>query len=366
MTMQRYLAVGMAAFSLAAGSASQAFAQTAPALERASPQERARLAPVIEAAKQEGSVSYWDAVIQPHTKDALTAAFLKRYGLPATFRVNHTLAGTATVITRVEQEIKAGQVRIDVVGSAGTAWVYGLLRAGHILPYDSPELVHYPRMVEAGVAEPGYFGVNGSYLLVPMWSEEHLKFAGRSWKDVLGAVPNGRISVGDSSKSATYLATHIGLSSVLEADFFRKLAAMKPSFLVRSEQIAGRLVTGEDLMSFSGMPTRAFQYNQKGAKLKFLLPEEGVVLLAQAMFILKAAPHPNAAKLWVDFLLSEEGQRILAGSEALVSGRSGFASPLPDYAPNIDAMKVIKIDWKGMSDSELKKARDGWIAVFGN
>ena len=58
-------------------------------------------------------------------------------------------------------------------------------------------------------------------------------------------------------------------------------------------------------MSFTGMPTRAYQYNQKGAKLKFILPEEGVVLLPQGMFILKKAPHPNAAKLWIDFILSE-------------------------------------------------------------
>ena len=86
---------------------------------------------------------------------------------------------------------------------------------------------------------------------------------------------------------------------------------MKPSFLIRSEQIAGRLVSGEDLLAVSGMPTRAYQLNQKGAKLKFMLPEEGVVLLPQAMFILKKAPHPNAAKLWVDFMLSEEGQTLV-------------------------------------------------------
>ena len=63
-------------------------------------------------------------------------------------------------------------------------------------------------------------------------------------------------------------------------------------------------------MAFTGMPTRAYQYNQKGAKLKFMLPQEGVVLLPQSMFILKKAPHPNAAKLWIDFILSERGQTV--------------------------------------------------------
>jgi ABC-type Fe3+ transport system substrate-binding protein len=339
-------------------------AQDAPALQDASLQEKARLTPLIEGAKKEGSVSYWDAVLQPQTKDLLTTAFLKRYGLPPSFRVNHTLGGTAAVITRVEQELNAGRVTIDVVGSAATTWVYEVLRAGHIMPYDSPELAHYPKMFEAGLAEPGQFGINGGYLLVPTWSADHLNFTGKSWKDVIGAVPPGRLSIGDSAKSATYLATHIGLSKVLDQDYFRKVAAMKPSFFVRSEQIAGRLVAGEDLMAFSGMPTRAYQYNQQGAKLKFMLPEEGVVLMAQAMFILKAAPRPNAAKLWVDFLLSDEGQQILARNEALVSGRSNFKSPMPDYAPNIDSMKLIKVDWKSMSNDDLKKARSGWENIF--
>jgi iron(III) transport system substrate-binding protein len=341
-----------------------AHAQEAPALRGASAAERERLTSLIDGAKREGSVSYWDAVLQPQTVEALTAAFLKHYGLPATFKVNHTLGGSAAVITRVEQELAANRVSIDTVGSASTSWVYGLLRAGHILPYASPEFAHYRPMFEAGVAEPGQFAVNGSYLLVPMWSADHLNFAGTSWKNVLGAVPPGRISVGDSAKSATYLATHIGLKSVLGEDYFAKLAEMKPSFFIRSEQIAGRLVAGEDLMAFSGMPTRAWQYNEKGARLKFVFPEEGVVLLSQAMFILKDAPHPNAAKLWVDFLLSEQGQQILVRGEALVSGRAGFQSPLPEYAPPLEKLKLIKVDWKNISGEDLKKAREDWNRIF--
>jgi ABC-type Fe3+ transport system substrate-binding protein len=112
------------------------------------------------------------------------------------------------------------------------------------------------------------------------------------------------------------------------------------------------------------MPTRAYQYNQKGAKLKFMLPQEGVVLLPQGMFINKDAPHPNAAKLWIDFVLSAEGQKILVEGEALISGRSGFKSALPEYAPPIESLNVIKADWAGMSSAELQKAREDWTKLF--
>jgi ABC-type Fe3+ transport system substrate-binding protein len=82
------------------------------------------------------------------------------------------------------------------------------------------------------------------------------------------------------------------------------------------------------------------------------------------MFILKKAPHPNAAKLWVDFMLSDEGQTLVVRGEALISGRAGFNSPLPDYAPPIESLKLIPVDWRGLSTDELKKIRAEWTGLF--
>jgi ABC-type Fe3+ transport system substrate-binding protein len=182
--------------------------------------------------------------------------------------------------------------------------------------------------------------------------------------DVVGAVPSGRLSIGDASKSVTYLATYLGQRKVLGVDYFKKLAAMKPTFLVRSEQIANQLVTGQDLMAYSGMPTRAYQFNSRGAGLKFIQPKEGVILLPQAMFIPAKAPHPAAGKLWVDYILSEEGQKIVVQGEAMISGRDGFVSPLPEYAPPIDKLNVIKIDWEKITEADQTKAKQEWLSIF--
>jgi iron(III) transport system substrate-binding protein len=344
--------------------ASGAVAQEPPALQGASAQEKARVAALIDGAKKEGALTYWDVVIQPETNDALTAAFRKRYGLPNSFQVNYQLSATAGLVTRVEQEINANRVTVDVAAVGSPPWVFERAAAGDALDYDSPEYKYFADAFKRGLGKPGVFAFNGAYLFVPMWSTDQLKFEGKSWKDVINAVPPGRMSVGDVAKSVAYLATYAGQREVLNQDYFKSIAKMKPSFLIRSEQIAGRLVTGEDLMSFSGMPTRAYQYNQKGGKLKFIFPTEGSVLLPQSMFILKKAPHPNAAKLWVDFVLSEEGQTILVKGEAMVSGRSGFKSPLPEYAPAIDGLNLINVDWQALSTDKLKVLRDAWTSVF--
>jgi iron(III) transport system substrate-binding protein len=357
----RGAAIAAAALALLGGTP---HAQEPPAFVGASPEEKARLTHLIDGAKAEGSFTYWDVVIQPETNDALTAAFRRYYGLPGGFQIHYQLLATAPLVTRVEQEISAGRVTVDVAAVGYPSWVFERAAAGDALEYDSPQYRFYAGVMSRGLGRKGFFAFNGAYLFVPMWNADRLNFAGKSWKDVINAVPAGRMSIGDVSKSAAYLATYAGQRKALDVDYFRAVAAMKPSFLIRSEQIASRLVTGEDLMAYCGMPTRAYQYNQKGAHLKFMVPEEGAVLLPQNMFILAKAPHPNAAKLWVDFILSEQGQAIVVEGEAMVSGRTGFKSPLPDYAPSIDSLKLIDMDWQALSEEKLKEMREEWVEVF--
>jgi iron(III) transport system substrate-binding protein len=341
-----------------------AFAETPPALAGVSEAEAARLGKLIDGARSEGSLSYWDGVIQPETNDALTSAFRRHYGLPAQFQVRYQLLATSALVTRVEQEIAAGRVTVDVAAVGYPSWAFERAAAGDVLAYDSPQYAHYAQAIAKGLGRAGLFAFNGAYMFVPMWNADRLAFNGHSLKDVAGAVPAGRLSTGDVGKSVAYLATYAGQRQVLGVDDFKAVAAMRPSFVIRYEQIAARLVAGEDLMTFSGMPTRAYQYNQKGARLRFMLPEEGIVLLPQTMFILARAPHPNAAKLWIDFVLSEQGQTIMVRSEATVSGRGGFPSPLPDYAPPIDSLRIIPVDWQGLSGHRLQALREEWVAAF--
>ena len=47
-----------------------------------------------------------------------------------------------------------------------------------------------------------------------------------------------------------------------------------------------------------------------------------------------------------------------------MSGRTGFKSPLPEYAPPIESLKLIKMDWKGLSTDKLKVKRDEWTSIF--
>ena len=350
-----------AAFALAAGLA--AIVSASPAAAQGA--NDARTKQLVEAALKEGHLSYWDGVIQPHTADDLVAAFRKRHNLPASFDIRVTGMSPSNLVTRLQQELQANKLTVDAVSIASLPLAFDYARTGKIMKYELPEYTHYKKIFDANFGMKDFFAFNGAYTFVPMWNPGKNDFKGSSWQDVLANLQTGRVSVGNGATSDSTISTYIGLRQALGVEYMKKLAEKKPRFVPKSETIAARVVSGEDLMAFMGMPTRAYQLNQKGANLKYLMPKEGVVLLPQATFILAQAAHPAAAKLWVDFLLSQEGQEILVKDEAMISGRSGFKSPIPDYSPAIDKLNLINVDWSKVSVQELQSARKEWNAIFG-
>jgi iron(III) transport system substrate-binding protein len=280
------------------------------------------------------------------------------------FNVAATLSPHPALVTRIEQEAAAKGVTIDVAMHSSPTWAFRASETGVIQEYRSPEYVHYKKSFEEKRGKDGYFVMSGGYLWVPAWNPENYDFKGKSWQDILGAVPPGRINASDVVRSEVIALNYLGLRKVLPVEYFKKLAEMQPVFTNRAEANTAALLTGEHQLTFNGMPSRIYQANKKGAKLKFLLPSEGSVMFPNVTFIVAGAPHPHAAKLWMDFLHSAKGQQVIAEREALISARENFKSPVPEYAPNLDTLKLIPLDWSAITPEELNKARDEWAAIF--
>ena len=319
---------------------------------------------LLATARHEGSLAYADTIIQPTTNDVLVKAFRDYYGLPDSFPVSYTLLSSEAMITRLEQGLAAGRPTFDLAAVGSPTWAFSKADDGDFLEYHSPQYPAYQAAFDAGLGVDGFFIFNGGYAQIPIWNTDFLDFKGTSYKDALEAAPPGRFSIGDAKQSASHLTTYAGLRQVLSIDFFKALAAKKPTFIGRSELSAQRAITGQDLIAFGGNPSRVLQADQKGAHLKILYPSEGFTFLPQSMFILKTAVHPAAAKLWVDFILSPSGQELLAKNEALISGRAGFKSPVPDVAPDFASLKIIKVDWRNMTEEKLQQYRQEWLGIF--
>ena len=95
-------------------------------------------------------------------------------------------------------------------------------------------------------------------------------------------------------------------------------------------------------------------------KIKLAFPKEGVLLFPFAPIIFQSAPHPNAAKLFIDFVRSEKGAKaVLDAGGLLFFGRPGVKSSHPDLLPAWEDVKVIPFDWDTEgSTAAVKKVRD--------
>lgn len=83
-----------------------------------------------------------------------------------------------------------------------------------------------------------------------------------------------------------------------------------------------RIASGKDLIGYNLLGSYAMARARRDPALGIVLPKDYTLVLSRVMLIAKKARHPNAAKLWVDFILSRRGQTIIAERSRLFSIRT--------------------------------------------
>ena len=113
-----------------------------------------------------------------------------------------------------------------------------------------------------------------------------------------------------------------------------------------------------------------YQNVQKKAELAKVLKvgyfKEGQVMLGNQMAVLKGAPHPNAGKLLIEFLLSKEGADVYVEGEAIYSFRKGYTAPdvARPYLLDLSKVKLLGLkDWVA-ARGKFKAVRDEWQSYF--
>jgi iron(III) transport system substrate-binding protein len=97
-------------------------------------------------------------------------------------------------------------------------------------------------------------------------------------------------------------------------DWSEKLGANQPFFATQAGPLIAGTVRGEYAMFISAGAPDIVNQRKAGAPVKQVRPEEGLGITQNSMALIKNAPHPNAAKLWIEWNMSEEGQNALAAT----------------------------------------------------
>jgi iron(III) transport system substrate-binding protein len=329
---------------------------------------------LIAAAKQEGEVHYIDALVQPKTQALLDRAFRKKYGLPDSFKLTHTLRGTGEVVASTQQEIKAGQHTIDVVWVGAPGFFKAAAKEGALLPYVPTEWSRYEAAVKRGGIEvdPPNWVVPVAYAFVPVWNRKCAGFEKvqiKSWKDMLNPAFRGKSQIGDVRKSFTFSATWAGFESALGKDFIPKyVETTQPAIFFRTEESLQKVMSCEYPIQLWQLSGRVYQRVQEDPALDLgvAYPQEGVVLLGVPIAIVKGSRHPNAAKLFLEFLLSEEGMTAFITGEGVFSLREGFKVPeaVRKFTPDVASVKAMPVDWSALTIPEVRRIQNEFRKVL--
>lgn len=319
---------------------------------------------LIEGAKKEGKVVYWHGGLTPEFANAIGEGFKKKHGL-LDFEVVLAPTQTATQVAKVSQELKTGKLTVDIICGAFPEFHYQLLRAGELMKYDSPEYKHFYK-IEGISSEPGYWVPTNPFSPVMMWNPKYVKKGLVKYTDLLDPKFKGLISSLDARKSESYLMGYFGLRKILGKEFFTRLASQNIFWSNRTPDVANKVVTGEFPVCFMGANRTAYYYPMQGGEIKVSFPIEGVVMLTNIFATLAKAPHPNAAKLLVDYVNSKEVQQLMVEKTGYFSLREDVLIPpkVREFTPPISEIKVIPVDWKSLTEEVMDRARKEFREVF--
>ncbi|KQX60583.1 MULTISPECIES: ABC transporter substrate-binding protein [Ensifer] len=259
--------------------------------------------------------------------------------------------GTTKIMAKLMAEIEAGNPVADVLLIADTVTMQRLKEAGHLADYKSPEAANY---------DAALYDADGAYYSTKMITtgivyNTSAAMKPEGWQDLSKPEAKGLVTMPSPLTSGAALIHAQTLTGIdgLGWDYYKALAANGATAAGGNGGVLKAVATGEKaygmLVDFMAIREKA-----KGAPVEFVFPAEGVSAVTEPVGILKTAKNVEAAKKFVDFLLSEEGQKA-AVKMGYIPARNGVA--LPAGYPARETIKVLPVNAAEAvknSDADLK------------
>jgi ABC-type Fe3+ transport system substrate-binding protein len=286
-------------------------------------------------AKQEGNLiiySVWDV---EHLK-VITDAFMKRYpGIKATY----WQARNPEIVTRALTEFQGGQSSFDVVLSDNAPPV--IRAAGAIMSYETVQkdvlYLHDPTMPTVSLQVQAL-----------AYNTKKLKPADlpKSWEDVANPKYKGQVALDDPMRAGPLSSMLAGLKTLWKDDarftsFLKGLKALNVPVHKSTSAMFRLVISGEYPICMPALLHDVIEEMHKGTPVSYVKTNPPVVFPRQAGIYIKA-PNPNAAKLFAEWLISEEGQKTI-DSVGRETSRNDFKSKTSIESAFGKGMKPIPV-----------------------
>src|ERR1700737_3861616 len=267
---------------------------SAPPVRAAAPPGEGVTPALVEAAKKEGQVVWYTSVDLP-LAERVAKAFEAKYPGVAT-RVERS--GAERVFQRIGQEYSSNIHAVDVVNSSDAAHLIVWKRDGILQPYVPEDVAKFypPEHKDAD----GQFASFRVWLSVMGYNTTLVKpeDAPRSFADLLDPKWVGKIVKAHPGYSGTIMTATYQMQRDLGWAFFEKLARQRVMQVQSSADPPKKLALGERAVMADGNEYNIFQMKETGQPVEAVYATEGSPLIIGPNAIFKAAPNPNAARLF--------------------------------------------------------------------
>src|SRR5436190_7183339 len=262
---------------------------------------------LIEAAKKEGKVIWYTAVDLP-VAERIAKAFEAKYPGIA-MRVERS--GGERIFQRIGQEYSSNIHAVDVVNSSDAAHFIVWKRDGVLAPYVPEDVAKFYPAEHKDV--DGQFASWRIWLSIIAYNTNLVKAedAPKSFADLLDPKWKGKIVKAHPGYSGTIMTATYQMQRDLGWDYFEKLARQGVMQVQSSADPPKKLDLGERAVMADGNEYNIFQMKEAGRPVEPVYASEGSPLIIGPNGVFKAAPHPNAARLFQSFSLSQEAQQLI-------------------------------------------------------
>ena len=340
---------GSAAAAVTAVAATPLRAQ-APAAEAVTPA-------LIEAAKKEGKLTWYAAMDLPVSERVARSFEAKYPGIAV--RIERT--GSERQFVRLAQEY-ASNVRVaDVINASDAAHFIVWKRNGWLAPYVPEEVA---RFYPAEHRDPdGQYVTSRIYVSSLGYNTNLVKpeDAPKSFADLLDPKWAGKIVKAHPGYSGTIMTATYQIARDLGWEYFEKLARQRVMQVQSSVDPPKKLALGERAVMADGNDFTLIQLKEQGQPVEVVYPTEGSPLIVCPNAVLKAAPNPNAARLFQSYLLSREGSQVLCDFAAQQS-----AHPEVTAKPGRRKLADIKMmkDDPAAVEAQAEQIKTRYLQIF--
>jgi iron(III) transport system substrate-binding protein len=310
------------------------------------------------AAKKEGELTWYVSQVNGPTAEEGGRAFSEKY--PG-IKVNVVRITTQVAYQRVNQELQHATPICDVLSTTDISQYKALKQKGQLQKISPPSA--------AGLAAPfqnfdpdGYYYPSYAGEVVIAYNTEKVKpaEAPKNWTDLLESRWEGKVALGHPAFSGYSGNWVILMKKLYGQSYLKKLEKNNPLISRSIIDTVTHLNSGERWVAVSPSAS-VLESIDRGNPLAVVYPTDGAILMIAPSAVLAKAPHPNAARLFLDFLLSADYAKISVKSrgEAL---RPDVPS-LPGVK-TVDQIKTIRATEQEAIEG-IPEAIDDWRDIFG-